>query len=212
MSPESEICLDSELPVAFLNDFWACPSLGRDALGRVACYRAGKNAACPGHLYDASHDEADGQAFLERSEHDPHQFRFIVSAEDGARSTDLKPFVRELLMPQMERDLDTKLDWVAVDHFNTGHPHTHISCAAATISGQDLVMARDYIGHGVRARAQGLDHAGARSGDRNRAGRRSSSARSVQERFTLLDRYLMARARDEHAGDHDRRGGRSRAG
>jgi type IV secretory pathway VirD2 relaxase len=25
----------------------------------------------------------------------------------------------------MERDLHG-LDWVAVDHFNTGHPHTHI--------------------------------------------------------------------------------------
>ena len=59
-------------------------------------------------------------------------------------------------MPQMERDLDTKLDWVAVDHFNTGHPHTHIVIRGRDDRGQDLVMARDYIGHGVRARAQDL--------------------------------------------------------
>ena len=77
----------------------------------------------PGHLYDASHDEVDGSAFLDRSGTDPHQFRFIVSAEDSRRLADLKPFVRDLLS-QMERDLDTRLDWVAVDHFNTGHPHT----------------------------------------------------------------------------------------
>ncbi len=38
---------------------------------------------------------------------------------------DLKPFVRDL-MARMEADLHTKLDWVAADHFNTGHPHTHI--------------------------------------------------------------------------------------
>ena len=57
-----------------------------------------------GHLYDASHDEADGSAFLDRSGQDPHQFRFIVSPEDSARLADLKPFIRDLLA-QMERDL-----------------------------------------------------------------------------------------------------------
>ena len=72
----------------------------------------------PGHLYDASHDEVDGTDFLARSGHDPHQFRFIVSPEDSARLADLKPFIRDLLS-QMERDLETKLDWVAVDHFNS---------------------------------------------------------------------------------------------
>ena len=96
-----------------------------------------------------------GGAFLDRSEKDPHQFRFIVSAEDSARLADLKPFVRDLLS-QMERDLDTKLDWVAVDHFNTGHPHTHIVIRGRDENSGDLVMARDYIAHGVRARAQAL--------------------------------------------------------
>ena len=38
----------------------------------------------PGRLYDAHSDDADGGAFLDRSEDDPHQFRFIVSAEDSA--------------------------------------------------------------------------------------------------------------------------------
>src|SRR2546421_608684 len=68
---------------------------------------------------------------------------------------DLTPFIRDL-MAQMERDLDTKLDWMAVDHFNTGHPHTHIVIRGRDDKGKDLVMARDYIGHGVRARAQSL--------------------------------------------------------
>ena len=108
-----------------------------------------------GHLYDATHDEADGSAFLDRSGHDPHQFRFIVSPEDSARLADLKPFIRDLLA-QMERDLETRLDWVAVDHSNTGHPHTHVVIRGRDDQGRDLVMARDYIAHGVRARAQGL--------------------------------------------------------
>ena len=109
----------------------------------------------PGRLYDANGDDADGSAFLDRSEKDPHQFRFVVSADEGARLADLKPFIRDLLS-QMERDLDTKLDWVAVDHFNTGHPHTHIVIRGRDRNGEDLVMARDYISHGVRARAQAL--------------------------------------------------------
>jgi len=53
-----------------------------------------------------------------------HQFRFIVSAEDGAEYDDLKPLTRRL-MARMEEDLGTKLDWRAVDHYNTGHPYTH---------------------------------------------------------------------------------------
>jgi hypothetical protein len=77
-----------------------------------------------GRLYDATRDDVDGGAFLDRSETDLHQFRFVVSADEGAHVADLKPFIRDL-MAQMERDLDTSLDWVAVDHFNTGHPHTH---------------------------------------------------------------------------------------
>jgi type IV secretory pathway VirD2 relaxase len=60
----------------------------------------------PGQLYDASHDEADGSAFLDRSGQDPHQFRFIVSPEDGARLADLKPFIRDLLAQMGARPRD----------------------------------------------------------------------------------------------------------
>jgi type IV secretory pathway VirD2 relaxase len=79
----------------------------------------------PGELYGPEVDQADGKAFLERCDGDRYQFRFIVSAEDGAEYADLKPYVRRL-MTQAEHDLGTKLDWVAVDHFNTDQPHTHI--------------------------------------------------------------------------------------
>jgi type IV secretory pathway VirD2 relaxase len=148
----------------------------------------------PGHLYDASDDRADGAAFLERSGQDPHQFRFIVSAEDSARLADLKPFIRDLLA-QMERDLETKLDWVAVDHFNTGHPHTHIVIRGRDDQGRDLVMARDYIAHGVRARAQGLITL--ELGPESELERLQKLFNEVgQERLTRLDRSLLGRAQD----------------
>ena len=106
----------------------------------------------PGQLYAAESDAAEGKAFLERGQHDRHQFRLIVSAEDGDQYEDLKPFTRRL-MAQMEQDLGTGLDWVAVDHFNTGHPHTHIMLRGVDDRGDNLVIAREYIAHGIRARA-----------------------------------------------------------
>jgi type IV secretory pathway VirD2 relaxase len=148
----------------------------------------------PGRLYDATRDDVDGGAFLDRSEADPHQFRFVVSADEGARLADLKPFIRDL-MAQMEVDLDTKLDWVAVDHFNTGHPHTHIVIRGRDDEGKDLVMARDYIGHGVRARAQSLITL--ELGPETEIERIQKLFNEVgQERLTRLDRALMARAKD----------------
>ncbi|MET4702098.1 type IV secretory pathway VirD2 relaxase, partial [Constrictibacter sp. MBR-5] len=105
-----------------------------------------------GELYGAEQDRADGKAFLERSEGDRHQFRFIVSAEDGAEYDNLKPLTRRL-MARMEEDLGTKLDWVAVDHYNTGHPHTHILLRGRDEGGKDLIIARDYITTGMRERA-----------------------------------------------------------
>lgn len=148
----------------------------------------------PGRLYAAERDNVDGAAFLERSTQDPHQFRFIVSAEDSARLSDLKPFIRDLLA-QMERDLDTKLEWVAVDHFNTGHPHTHIVIRGRDGQGRELVMARDYIGYGVRARAQAL--VTLELGPETQLERLQKLFDEVgQERLTRLDRQLMAHAKD----------------
>jgi type IV secretory pathway VirD2 relaxase len=106
----------------------------------------------PGRLYDANLDYADGKAFLAHCEGDRHQFRFIVAAEDAAEYPDLKPFIRRL-MTHMEKDLDTKLEWVAVDHYNTGHPHTHVLLRGKDDRGKDLVIARDYISRGMRERA-----------------------------------------------------------
>lgn len=87
-------------------------------------------------------------------EADRHHFRFIVSPDD-AELSDLKTFTRDL-MAQAQRDLGSRLDWVAVDHWNTEHPHVHIIVRAGADDGQDLVISRDYIKEGMRARAEAL--------------------------------------------------------
>ncbi|MGH6706929.1 MAG: DUF3363 domain-containing protein [Sphingomicrobium sp.] len=102
-------------------------------------------------LYSAREDEADGKAFLERSGGDRHQFRFIVSAEDGFEYGDLKPLIRRV-MEKVEEDLGTRLDWVAADHHDTAHPHSHILVRGRDDEGRNLVIARDYLSRGIRAR------------------------------------------------------------
>ncbi|WP_339864892.1 relaxase/mobilization nuclease RlxS [Paremcibacter congregatus] len=108
-----------------------------------------------GELYSSDQDRVDGKEFLDRTDGDRHQFRFIVAPEDGIEYDELKSLTRRL-MTQMEEDLGTRLDWVAVDHFNTGHPHTHIMLRGKDDQRHDLVISRGYIGTGMRERAAEL--------------------------------------------------------
>lgn len=145
----------------------------------------------PGELYSADRDRADGKAFLGRCDGDRHQFRFIVSAEDAAEYPDLKPYVRRL-MAQAEEDLGTGLDWVAVDHFNTERPHTHIMLRGVDDQGQNLIIAREYIAHGFRERAAEL--ATLDLGPRTDREIEERLRHDVdQERLTAIDRRLLRR-------------------
>ena len=81
---------------------------------------------------------------MERGREDRHQFRFNVAPEDGDRLSNLRAFTRDV-MRQMADDLRTRLDWVAVDHFNTGHPHSHVVIRGKDDTGKDLIIAQDYI-------------------------------------------------------------------
>ena len=106
-------------------------------------------------MFDASSDRADDLAFAERSKDDRHHFRFIVSPEDAGEMTDLRAFTRDLTK-QMEADLGSRLDWVAVDHWNTDNPHVHLLVRGVADTGADLVISRDYISRGLRSRAEEL--------------------------------------------------------
>jgi type IV secretory pathway VirD2 relaxase len=147
-----------------------------------------------GQLYGPSKDEVDAKTFEERVRGDRHQFRFIVSPEDAIEIGDLKPFTREL-MAQVERDLGTRLEWVAVDHWDTEHPHTHILLRGADEAGHDLIIAREYISRGMRVRASEL--ATEWLGERTEREIRAALTREVnQERWTSLDRDIQGQARD----------------
>jgi len=152
-----------------------------------------------GQVYSAERDVEDGRAFVERGREDRHQFRFIVSAEDGAELSDPRMTTRDL-MRQMEADLGTRLDWIALDHHNTGHPHTHIIVRGVTEDGKTLNIAGDYIAHGVRERASEV--VTRELGRQTEQEVTRSLEREVDaDRFTRLDRMLIAeqRSRNEFA-------------
>jgi type IV secretory pathway VirD2 relaxase len=157
-------------------------------LGRDGVTRDGS----PGKLFDAAGDDADGRAFADRCEGDRHHFRFIVSPDDAGELSSLRSFTREL-MDQASRDLGTRLDWVAVDHWNTEHPHIHILVRGRADDGADLVISRDYIGSGLRARA--CDLVTRELGPRSELQiRRVLEAEVSAERWTKLDRVLAREA------------------
>jgi type IV secretory pathway VirD2 relaxase len=106
-------------------------------------------------FYNERAESLNGQDWLKEHSDERHHFRFIVSPEDGERLEDLKPFIRDLVS-QMEIDLETRLDWVAVDHFNTEHRHTHIMMSGKRDDGRDLVIPREYISEGIRERGSAL--------------------------------------------------------
>lgn len=151
-----------------------------------------------GHAYGPTTDQADLAEFEARGRGDRHQFRFIVSLEDAQQLEDLRGYTRHL-MTRMEGDLGTSLDWVAVDHWNTGNPHTHIVLRGRDQTGHDLIVARDYIAHGMRLRASEL--ATEWLGPRTEREIREGLLREVdQERWTSLDRGLQQQAQQSRDG------------
>lgn len=153
-------------------------------LKREGVTRDGKDA----RMFDATSDAVDERAFAKRCEDDRHHFRFIIAPEDAATLGNLKTFTREL-MRDVESDLGTGLDWIAVDHWNTDNPHIHVLIRGRTDHGKDLVISREYISRGFRDRA--AERLTMELGPRSEHEIRSTLEREVAaERWTSLDRAL----------------------
>ncbi|MGE0407698.1 MAG: DUF3363 domain-containing protein [Amphiplicatus sp.] len=145
-------------------------------------------------LYGPTQDRVDGGQFLEEGNGDRHQFRIILSPEDAGELQSLSHFTRDV-MAAAEEDLGTRLDWVAVNHFHTDHPHVHIVLRGRSDDGADLVIAKSYITHGFRRRAEDLAtlELGPR---RDLEIARSRVAEVERQALTGLDRDLLRRAAD----------------
>ena len=145
-----------------------------------------------GQLYSATEDRADGAVFVERGADDRHQFRFIVSPEDGVDLSDLTAHTRDL-MSRIEVDLGTKLEWVAVNHHNTGHPHVHVIIRGKDDLGENLVINGDYLTNGIRERASELTTLELGPVTEIEQSRKLSTEID-QDRFTRIDRTMTEEA------------------
>lgn len=143
-------------------------------------------------MFDASGGEVDDKVFVARCKGDRHHFRFIISPEDAGEMSDLHAFTRDLAA-RMETDLGTRLDWVAIDHWNTDNPHVHLLVRGVGADGRDLIIARDYIGRGLRSRAEDL--VSLELGPKPEQAIRTALERDVDaERWTRLDAEIRREA------------------
>ena len=85
---------------------------------------------------------------------DAQIWKLIVSPEFGDRA-DLSRLTRGLI-ERMEKDLGTSLEWVAVEHNNTEHPHVHVVVRGVRDDGEVLLMSREYVQRGIRGIAEDL--------------------------------------------------------
>jgi hypothetical protein len=124
-------------------------------------------------------------------------FRVIISPEFGDRM-DLQQHTRDVL-ESMERDLGTKLEWVAVVHRNTDNPHVHVAIRGRMDNGQALTIPPEYIKEGARLRAE--QAATNQLGYRLEEQVLDAQRREIDQfRFTGLDRKLVKRGAVEADG------------
>ena len=128
---------------------------------------------------------------------DQRVWKVILSPEFGDR-IDLQRLARDLV-GQMENDLGTDLEWIAVAHHNTEHPHLHLVIRGVGNDGQSLRFKRDYVKHGIRDIAQDL--CTRQLGYRTSRDAAEAERREIGEpRFTSLDRALLREARKSAPG------------
>ena len=118
---------------------------------------------------------------------DPRLWKMIISPEFGER-IDLHQLTGDLI-GRMEKDLGTRLEWVALPHFNTEHAHVHVALRGIKDDGSSLDLGREYIRNGIRSIAEDL--CTRQIGHRNQSDAILAERREIQEwRYTSLDRVI----------------------
>ena len=156
--------------------------------------RGARRDGAKGLGFDAFYDDVDLAVICRGWQRagDVRLWKFVVSPEHGAR-LDLRAHTRALV-EQLERDLGTRLEWAAVEHHNTDHPHVHL-VVRGRAEGRPLEIAFTYLWDGLPARSSELatQVLGFRSEREHLAARGHLVGRA---RFTEIDRELLRRADD----------------
>jgi len=122
----------------------------RTHLDYITRFDAGLDGKKP-ELFSDDDFSNTNKDIVNKFEDSPHNFRFIISPEDGEK-LDIKSFTKDLIK-KIEKDLKTKLEWIAAAHYDTNEPHVHVVINGNDKFGKKLLLTRDYISHGIRSRA-----------------------------------------------------------
>jgi type IV secretory pathway VirD2 relaxase len=124
-----------------------------------------------------------------QAEGDERLWKLILSPEFGDR-IGLTRLTRDL-MRCMEEDLGTELEWAAIEHHNTEHPHVHIALRRRRDNGEALHLPRQYIQSRIREIAGDL--CTRQLGYRTERDAQEAERREIAEpRVTSLDRRIVA--------------------
>jgi len=104
-------------------------------------------------FYDRTRNSLDAREATLGWHVDKRHFRLIISAEDGADLGELRPFIRET-MACLERHVGTRLQWLAVDHWDTDNPHTHVLVRGIRADGKELIIPAKVLSVAIREDAQ----------------------------------------------------------
>lgn len=131
---------------------------------------------------------------LKQWQSDRHHFRLVISPEHGAK-LDLPAFTTRY-MQELELRLyhanaaSSSLEWAAVTHHNTDHPHAHVVLRGQTQDGRDLVIPKRIMAHGLRE--LGRDLVTEELGYRPQHEIEQDRSRQIRlERFTELDQEIL---------------------
>jgi type IV secretory pathway VirD2 relaxase len=140
--------------------------------------------------FDRENDDVDIARRLQgwQIARDQQLWKLILSPEFGER-LNLPRLTRDLI-EQMKKDLSTDLEWAAVEHHNTEHPHVHVVIRGVRDNGETLHLSRDYVQQGIRSIAGEL--CTRQLGYRTELDGAEAERREVTEkRFTSIDKRLL---------------------
>jgi type IV secretory pathway VirD2 relaxase len=112
-------------------------------------------------------------------------WKLVVSPEQAHRM-DLRAHTRSL-MKKVSEALETRVEWVAIEHQNTDNPHVHILMRGRHENGSVLEIDPEFIKHGFRATS--IELATNELGYRTQREHRAALEKEVTAlRLTSLDR------------------------
>ena len=160
------------------------------AHGRYLARESATESKSAGTGFNRERDGIDLARELEKwqSAGDQRLWKVILSPEFGDR-IDPQRLARDLV-GQMEKDFGTGLEWIAVTHHNTEHPHVHMVIRGVTGAGESLQFKREYVKHGIRRIAEEM--CTRQLGYRTSRDAAEAELREIGAcRFTALDRALL---------------------